>query len=99
MSDKKIIITAEQAEGLLNDGPRIHNFVQAGPALVGCDYDREDAIKAFAEAKQIELGGDTCKAIGHGIAVWRHEPGGRESVSFFEADKGKIAALEAMQEG
>lgn len=98
MSDDKLIITAEQAESLLNDGPTIHNFVQCGGAmLVGCDYDRAEALKAFADAKLIEIGGDGCKTMGHALAVWKGEPNDIVSVSFFEADKDKVAAFEAAQ--
>ena len=42
--DDKHIITAEQAIDCLADGALVHNFVQAGFALVGCGHrDRPDA--------------------------------------------------------
>lgn len=90
MSDEKVIITPVQAESLLIDDPYVHNFAQAGNILVGCDYSREDALAAFNAAKLIELGGDGCKRMGHAIVV--HD--GRGSISFFAADKDRVAAYE-----
>lgn len=62
MSDQKIILTPEQAESLLCDGPTVHNYVNPSPGMfLGCDFDRENAIAAFHKAKSIELGGENCK--------------------------------------
>lgn len=93
--DEKVIITPAEAESLLHDGSeRIHNFVQAGPVILGCDYDRDRAIEAFKNAKWIEIGGDGCKGMKHPIVVVG--PDGR--ASFFEADMAKVAAFEAARQ-
>lgn len=90
--DDKLIISADEAESLLADGTYIHNFVNpAVGMLIGCDYDRADAIKAFKSALRIEIGGDGCKSMKHPICVWES----KDRNSFFEADMDKVEALEA----
>lgn len=92
--DDKVIITAEQAESLLNEGEYVHNFISTGTMFLGCDFERADAIDAFKKAKQIEIGGDGCKRMKHPIAVFDHNG----KLSFFEADMAKVAAMEAALE-
>jgi hypothetical protein len=92
MSDEKIIITPNEAEGLLPAGDTVHNFVNPGVnLLIGADYDRADAIKAFKNAKRIEIGGEQCRNMKHPIVVLGDD--GR--YSFFEADMAKVDAFEA----
>ena len=86
----KIPLTAEQAEGLLADGAYVHNFASGPMMLIGCDYGRADAIKAFRQAKSIELAGPGAMAMKHPIAV---DDG--ERITFFAADMDKVAAFEA----
>ena len=93
-ADDRLIVSPDEAEALLSPGKYVHNFVQAGFALIGCDYDRADAIAAFKAAKLIEIGGDQCKRIGHALAV--HSPDG--TLSFFAADKDAVSAFEASQQ-
>ncbi|PWJ88400.1 hypothetical protein C8D77_111123 [Mesorhizobium loti] len=89
--DDKFPLTAEEAESLLAEGEYVHNFMQAGFAILGCDYGRAEAIAAFKAAKSIEIGGDGCKGMKHPIVVFG--PDGRHS--FFAADMAKVEALEA----
>lgn len=91
MADDKLLLTPTQAASLLADGKYVHNFIQSSFAFIGCDYSRSDAIKAFKAAKSIEIGGDGCKSMGHGLAVFDQAGG----LSFFAADKEKVAAFEA----
>lgn len=92
--DDKLILTAEEAESLLNDeGEYVHNFIQSGMVFLGCDYDRADAIAAFKSAKSIEIGGPACKRMKHPLAVFDKD--GR--LSFFEADLSKVEAYEAQR--
>jgi hypothetical protein len=91
MTDERVIITPAEAESLLKEGADdIHNLMQRGMLFVGMDWSRESVIKAFKEAKQIEIGGDTCKGMKHPIVVWNTE----KSFSFFEADMEKVEAFE-----
>lgn len=92
MSDDKVILTAEQAEAMLPEGQYVHNFVNPGMnMMVGCDYDRADAIAALKTAVQIELGGEHCMRMKHPIVVWDS----KKHLSFFEADMAKVEAFEA----
>lgn len=89
--DSKLLLTPEEAESLLRPGATIHNFVQAGFVVLGCDFSREKAIEALKSALQIEIGGNGSKSMGHPIVVWDRE----DHHSFFEADMEKVAAFEA----
>jgi hypothetical protein len=90
--DDKFPLTAEEAESLLHDeGEYIHNFIDGGMMMLGCDFERDSAIKAFKAAKSIEIGGPGCRAMKHPIVVFNQD--GRHS--FFEADMTKVDALEA----
>jgi len=91
MSDDPIILTPEEAESLLVDGDTIHNFMQASIMLVGCDYDRAEAIAAIKAATSLEIGGDQCKSLNHALVC--HEANGR--YSFFETDPARVEAMEA----
>jgi len=82
------MLTAAEATSLLHDGEYVHNFAQAGFALLGVDYPRAEAIKAFEDAESIELGGEGCQRMKHPIVVF--EKGGRHT--FFEADMDKVYA-------
>lgn len=91
MSDEQVLLTADQAISLLPAGATVHNFVQSSMMMLGCDYQIADAIKALRDAKSIEIGGPSCKAMKHPIAVFAQD----ERLSFFEADMDKVAAFEA----
>jgi hypothetical protein len=91
MSDERVILTPDQAIGLLHDeGEYVHNFTM-GQIMIGVDYSRDAAIKAFREAHQIELGGPGTMRMRHPLVVWdtpRH-------CTAFEADMSKVEAFEA----
>lgn len=87
----RLILTPDEAIGLLPEGDTIHNFAQGGFVLIGADYSRDEAVVAIREAVQIEIGGDGCKAMKHPLVVWSAE----NKHTFFEADMDKVAALEA----
>lgn len=90
MTDERCVITPDEAESLLADGEYVHNYTR-GPFMLGADWPRAEAIAALRAAAEIEIGGPSCKAMGHPLAV--HEPTGR--VSFFAADMAKVEAFEA----
>lgn len=89
-ADDELLLTPAEAESLLEDGDTVHNFVANG-MMIGCDYSRAEAIKAFGVARRLEIGGPGCKAMGHAIAATEHN--GR--VSFFAADREKVEVFEA----
>lgn len=93
MTDKKIILTADQAIELLTPGDLVHNYASGPGMLIGCDYTRDQAIKTLREAASIELAGPFAMKSGHPIACW--EKDGR--VTFFAGDIDKARAFEVAQ--
>jgi hypothetical protein len=91
MSADRLIITPEQAETVLPEGEYIHNFKNPVGMFVGCDYERDDAIAALRNAEQIEIGGYQCKAMKHGLVVWKTD----SDYSFFATDADSLEKLEA----
>lgn len=90
MTDDHIFLTPAEAESLLFEGDCVHAIRQGGFAVIGCDWSREEVLKAFASAKRLEIGGPACQRMGHPIAVTDdHGP------VFFAADMDKVAAMEA----
>jgi len=70
MKDKRLISAAE-AESLLNDGDNIHTFTNPAGMLLGCDWSRQSVLDLFKEHDgQIEIGGDMCRKMKHVIVVW-----------------------------
>jgi hypothetical protein len=92
MSDERIILTPEEAESILVDGEYVHNYANPGAGIfIGCDFERDGAIEAIKKAAQLEIGGDNCKRMGHGLVVWTTE----NRPLFFATDAEKLTALEA----
>lgn len=90
MSDERLIITPKQAATLLPDGEYIHNFANPNGMMIGCDFERSDAIKALNSAKQIEIGGDQCKSMNHALVVWDSE----KRYTFFATDADRVEEME-----
>jgi len=90
MEKKKCFLTPEQATKLLGKRKEIHTFRSGGRMLIGADWTRKELITAFDKYRdQIEIGGDQCKAMGHGLVVWT----GNEPL-FIEVDKDELFELE-----
>ena len=65
----KLFITPEQAISLLAEGEYIHTF-RANRVLIGADRTREEVINLFNDyPKSIQIGGNQCVLLGHGIVV------------------------------
>lgn len=91
MTDEKIMLTADEAIGILPDGEHVHNYVNPSAGMfIGCDYDRADAEKHIRNAIQREIAGPGCQGMKHGLAVWSS----KTRVSFFETDMPKLKAME-----
>lgn len=88
--EEKIVLTPDEAISLLADGEIVHNFAQTSFALVGCDYDRAEAVEAIRTATSLEIGGPACKSLNHALAV--HEKTGR--YTFFATDPARVEAME-----
>lgn len=90
MEENRFFLTGKQAlDCLIIKDKQVHNFIQVGFGLVGADWDIQDVLECFDEANSIEIGGEQCRKLGHGIVVIK---GG--NVYFFEADNNKLDLLE-----
>lgn len=86
MEQERKYLTPEQAIACLNEGDQIHTFLNPGNILLGADWSREEVIETLQNhPDKIEIGGDQCRAMKHGLVVWR----GDEPV-FIEADEDKL---------
>ena len=86
MEEEKKFLTIEQALDclIIKDG-QVHNFVPASFGIIGADWGIEEVKECFKEAEHIEIGGEQCRAMGHGIAVIKGK-----NIYFFEADNAKL---------
>lgn len=92
MSDDRELLTYDQAVALLNDGEDIHVFSNpAGGVLVGSDFSRAKVLEILKEAKEIEVGGEACVRMKHGLVADRRW--------FIESRAGLNAPLTKTQEG
>ena len=70
ISDKTVVLTPEQALGLLPDGDSIHVIVDATLAKLGANWARGDVLDLIAQGNRCEVGGERCRTAGHGLVVW-----------------------------
>ena len=70
MTDDKILLTPEQAESMLPDGGSIHTFLNPfANTLIGADWTREEVLNLLRRSPQLELGGEMCQGMNHGLVV------------------------------
>jgi hypothetical protein len=75
---EQVLLTYDEAVARLPRGERIHTFVQAGPMLIGADWDREQVLALFrANEDAIHESGEQAQGMNHGIAVLDAERDGR----------------------
>jgi hypothetical protein len=87
--EKRVILTADQAIKLLGKRKEIHTFANPRGMLLGADHSRKSLIEDLKNARSIEIGGDQCKAMGHGLVMYmKNEP------LFIEVDKDELFELE-----
>ena len=67
--NERVVLSPEVAESMLPEGERIHTFRSSPIALIGCDWDREEILKAF-QTRKPELSGEQATAMGHGIVFF-----------------------------
>ena len=90
MEQERIFLTPQQARDcLIVKDKQVHNFIPMGFGLCGADWHIFDVEQCLDEATSIEIGGDNCRKLGHGIVAIKGD-----NVYFFEADNDKITDLE-----
>jgi len=85
-------ITPEEAISLLNDGEEIHTFRNPNGMLIGCDISRENIVERLkSNPDKIELGGDMCKSMKHGIVLED------DGFLFIETNEEKLNAFDPIE--
>ena len=56
--------------------------------LVGADHSKESFLKDLETAKEIEVGGEQCRKMGHALVLWQGN-----NPYFFEHNEDKLLEL------
>lgn len=95
MNDEVILLTKEEAISIaeIKDN-QIHCFVNPNVnMLVGADHSKESFMNDLETVKEIEVGGEQCRKMGHALVLWkRNEP------YFFEHNEEKLVELLKLKE-
>lgn len=88
---EKIFLTADEAISLLK-GSHIHTFRNSPMMLIGADWSKKSLVKLLKEVPpdSIEIGGEQCRKMGHGLVVWTSE----NDPLFVQVDDNKLTELE-----
>ena len=62
-------LTVEEALYCVGDKEQIHTFINAPFGLIGADWSRENLIEKLENAQDIQIGGEACRNMGHGIVL------------------------------
>lgn len=68
-ADDRVKLTSEQLDAMMPPGQRVHTFKQGGLAIIGCDLDRSEILKAASE-RGAELSGNVATSMKHGAVIW-----------------------------
>lgn len=66
--EERTVVPFEEAEKMLPDGDRVHTFRQAGPMLIGADWDKEELLEHIKDFEILETG-PAARGMNHGIAI------------------------------
>lgn len=88
--ENQIFLTPEQAQKCLFKSETIHVFSNPNGMLLGMDHKRSYILEMFNEADKIEIGGETCRKMGHGIVI--HKQNG--DLLFVQCDDAKLREIE-----
>ena len=67
-NDEPVLLTYDEAVALLPDGDEIHTVMEAGPTLIGADWDRKDVLTLLRESPRRDVTGPAAQKSGHGLA-------------------------------
>ena len=89
----KVVLTEAEALGLYRKNQKqVHTILNGIPnVLVGADWDMGEFRTAVRKALKIEIGGEQCRRMGHGLVIWRD----KTDPVFCEVDDKKLGKLEA----
>ena len=83
--ERKFLTKEEALDCLIIKDGQVHNFINGGFSLIGADWSIKEVEKCLEKAESIEIGGDNCRKLNHGIVVIKDG-----DIYFFEADNEKL---------
>lgn len=88
-NEEVILLTKEEAISIAKiHNKQIHCFLSFGFGLIGADHSKESFLKDLETAKEIEVGGDYCRRMGHALVLWQ-----KDTPYFFEHAEDKLKEL------
>lgn len=66
--NERVILSKEEAIGMLPDGKLVHTFRNAVGAIIGADWDKKDIIDSIQNF-EVELSGSMATGMGHGMVL------------------------------
>ena len=89
-NDEKIFLTKEEAISIAKfEDNQIHCFLNSVPnMLVGADHSKDSFLNDLETAKEIEVGGEQCRKMGHALVLWQGN-----NPYFFEHNEDKLVEL------
>lgn len=92
MKEEIIHLKPEEALELLdfNSDKSVHTQKQLGNMFIGADNSYESIKKSLEEAEDIQVGGENCQAMGHGIVIFPKNAKYQSDLLFVAHNKEKI---------
>lgn len=94
MEQERIYLTVEQVQDLWEENGDGTVHIQKNPQpgmFMGFDRDIESLITEMKEADAIEIGGENCMAMGHGILLFPKGAKYHHELVFIQHNKEKMA--------
>ena len=94
-NEEVILLTKEEAIKIAKiQNNQIHCIINPGVnMLVGADHSYESFMSDLETAKEIEVGGENCRRMGHALVLWENkEP------YFYEHNEEKLVELLKLKE-
>ena len=87
-------LTVEEALYCVGDKEQIHTFINAPFGLLGADWSREYLVKQLESAEDIQIGGETCRNMGHGIVLFPKGAMKQSDLRFIECDNKRLSEVD-----
>ena len=91
--EKQIHLTVEEVISVLKNQENVHTFINAGFGLIGADWSKEELIEKLEIAEDIQVGGEQCRAMSHGIVIFPKNAKKQSDLYFVECDNEKLDLL------
>ena len=96
VSEKVISIKKKDVYDLMQpqDDGSVHVFTKPGFGLVGMDWSKESIKELIEDSEDIQVGGDACRNMSHGIVVYPKGTKLQSELRFIEHNEEKLAEFE-----